>query len=132
MRQWQRCHDYIVAIQDAMEACAQAATASGNDITIDYTVCDPEFTAATEETCASIDGEAEKYVYAHISYVTCLILLLTSLTKIHFHLLSVGVSVSGHAATLDCHDALGFEPISIKIASPAPECLDAATCGVSE
>ena len=50
---------YLNAAQTAMEACPQATTTSGNDVTVDYSVCDPEFSAAVEEACAAASGEFE-------------------------------------------------------------------------
>ena len=47
---------YFNAVQAATEACPQATTQSGNDMTVDYSVCNPEFSAALEEACTAAGG----------------------------------------------------------------------------
>ena len=49
---------YLMSLQLAMMDCTQATQIAGDgSILIDYSVCDPEFSAAVEEACTGVGGE---------------------------------------------------------------------------
>ena len=51
---------YLMSLQLAMMDCQEATQIAGDgSILIDYSVCDPEFSAAVEEACAAASGEFE-------------------------------------------------------------------------
>jgi FtsP/CotA-like multicopper oxidase with cupredoxin domain len=48
---------YPIASYNAMTACPQAVVLSGNTATVDYSVCDPQFTESLTTACTAADGE---------------------------------------------------------------------------
>ena len=59
---------FLMSLQLAMMDCTQATQMAGDgSILIDYSVCDPEFSAAVEEACTGVSGES-KNNYTHILY----------------------------------------------------------------
>ena len=51
---------FLMSLQLAMMDCQEATQIAGDgSILIDYSVCDPEFSAAVEEACAAASGEFE-------------------------------------------------------------------------
>ncbi len=49
--------DFASGIKSAKDACADAKTTNGDKVTINYGVCDPEFTNSVTETCNAVNGE---------------------------------------------------------------------------
>ena len=50
---------YYAAFENATNSCPQAETQEGNTITVDYSVCDPDFTNSLTEACNAVNGKLE-------------------------------------------------------------------------
>ena len=50
---------YYAAFENATNSCPEAETQEGNTITVDYSVCDPDFTNSLTEACNAVNGKLE-------------------------------------------------------------------------
>lgn len=50
-------YGYLYELADLFSSCPQAQRQSGNTLTIDYSVCDPDFTDSLTDLCEENNGE---------------------------------------------------------------------------